>query len=244
MSDRPTSSVDSAEADAAARVRASVAATAATRTARMWFQFTAADPEWESVLSGQSRLARAMATAVGRWAAFGADLEASGAAQRSGRIDFGRERSLYSRGDWWSLFAPSIGYDGEPGAWEADTRLDGFTTEEPFWVLELVKAVDAAELAGREAVRGTECQRYRATVRFAKAAEGAKRKLWPPTLASAGPTYDGFDLDVWLDDAGRIRRVIAANAASKTRLELFDFGLAEPIDLPRDDEIEAFPDER
>jgi hypothetical protein len=44
-------------------------------------------------------------------------------------------------------------------------------------------------------------------------------------------------IDVWLDEASRIRRAILLGDRTLMKLELSDFGAQDPIDLPTADEI-------
>ena len=75
-----------------------------------------------------------------------------------GRIDFERERCLFSAGAYGVLVVPGHRYQGEPGEWEQDEDYEGehyLTEEDPFWVLELVSATIEATDRGDETVLGT-----------------------------------------------------------------------------------------
>jgi hypothetical protein len=155
----------------------------------------------------------------------------------AGQIDFARERSVYNAGTLWKLCAPGRDFVGRPGEWEAGEH-DGIVVDEPFWLLELVKATADAVDEGTDWVRGTECRRYLARADFAAAAAAARRPLARPD------TDDGLDLTrlallVWLDGDGRIRRAELPGAGSQTTLELFDFGEPLPIELPEPGETRS-----
>jgi hypothetical protein len=89
---------------------------------------------------------------------------------------------------------------------------------------------------GGEPVRGVKCDRYRAVADFTVAAATADRLLASPRPGDQ-PDPTRLALDVWLDGAGRIRRLDLHGVGSMTRLELFDFGEPLPIELPDPAEI-------
>jgi hypothetical protein len=154
-------------------------------------------------------------------------------------IDFAQERSIYNCGRFWKLIAPGRDYVGEPGAWEADEH-DGIARDEPFWLLELLKATVAARDAGIDVIDGVQCRHYRGSAKFALTAATAARALAAPA-GSDELDLDALEIEAWLDTAGRIRRGAFHGAGTLTLLDLYEYGAPDPINLPGPSEI--LPDE-
>jgi hypothetical protein len=153
----------------------------------------------------------------------------------TGVIDFAQERSIYNCGAFWKLYAPGRDFIGEPGAWEADDHY-GITREEPFWLLELLKATVDATAEGTQAIRGAECRHYRGIADFRQATATATLAMEYP-LRGAELDLGALAIEAWVDATGRIRRAVFHGVGSLTTLDLFDFGEPVPIELPRPSEI-------
>jgi len=230
--------------EAVGRIRRSVAATAAAGTARIRFvphRVEGRSLEGRLVDRSSARTAavvRLAKRAINRGLAV-VPPSSSESGFAAGQIDFPQERSVYNAGNFWKLFAPGLDFVGQPDEWKAGEH-DGIGLDEPFWLLELIKATVDAVDDGTEWVRGTECRRYAATADFGLAQARAERPLATPSSS------DQLDLarlavDVWLDEPGRIRRAELHGAGSLTTLELFDFGEPLPIELPEASETVQEP---
>jgi len=89
----------------------------------------------------------------------------------------------------------------------------------PTTVLSTLRAASVdTERVGDDTVRGTETVRYRMTVRCDEA-----------DLDCPGETADA---DVWLDDDGRVRRVLLEDAGVEVTAEFFDFGVDVDVQGP------------
>lgn len=144
------------------------------------------------------------------------------------------------------IYAGTASFYGAGGRWTPISRADvsvykrGHT--DPVWILEALQFVDQAEgLDRREAVRGEGCQVVRFGIRL-------ERHRWqlaiPPHPGSTAPRLRG---EVWVDDAGRIRRVTWTRIDRRRprgpftspperqywqRTELWAFGVEAKIELP------------
>jgi hypothetical protein len=156
-----------------------------------------------------------------------------------GCIDFVADRSFYSEDeDEWVLTAPGREFMGEPGDWELTVSTDdAVRLYEPSWLLELIATAVEATYEATESVVGETCRRYAVFGSFA----AATRLLESPRTHGNGD-LDRLLIDVWLDDAGRIRRAIFHGDHALTTLELSDFGVPDPIELPGRGEIAPAPD--
>jgi hypothetical protein len=157
----------------------------------------------------------------------------------AGRIDFANQRSLYREDeDQWTLTAPGLEFMGEPGEWEQVVSDDDALVDhiDPLWLLQLIAGVVEASEDGQEAVLGEPCKRYRTVASLAVATAQSKRKMEPPS-SRGNLDLDRLPIDVWVDDAGRIRRAILHGDHSLMLLELSDFGRPDPIDLPDPDDV-------
>jgi hypothetical protein len=144
----------------------------------------------------------------------------------AGRIEFKRDRALYSDGDWWHLFVDGTSYSGQPGDWEEDE------SDSP--LQELVEACVSAEPVSSHTVNGEEWWSLTTRCDFDRASAG-DRQIVAPVTAELPETWEPFDLsnmrvDVWLDGAGRIRRRVLFKSSYRTVIELAGFGHAKPIE--------------
>ncbi|HEX3873768.1 MAG TPA: hypothetical protein VHW26_06460 [Solirubrobacteraceae bacterium] len=227
------------------RIRRSVALAAADGTARIRFTpRRPVDRSFDAVLADRSSPKPAGAFGLARrvlkrgLSVVPPSSTESGPA--AGQIDFARDRSVYNAGTSWRLFGPGRDFTGRPGGWQAGEHA-GIVLAEPHWLLGLVRGTVGAATAGTEWLRGTECRLYRAVADFHVAAAAATRPLAVPAGA------DQLDLsrlaiDVWLDDAGRIRRAEFHRPGLLMTLDLFEFGEPLPIEFP--DQAEILADDR
>jgi hypothetical protein len=101
----------------------------------------------------------------------------------------------------------------------------------------LADVSDGIEDEGREQVRGVDATHYSATVDLHKVSAEGVDKLIELTGQSE------FDVDVWIDDDQRIRRmewtqnVPAAEVEMTMIMEYVRFGVPVDIDVPGDDEV-------
>jgi hypothetical protein len=150
-----------------------------------------------------------------------------------GLIDFERQRSLYGTDKSnLKLRVPGRSYVGEPGEWYADDRPDELWIDDPFWLLAILEAVVEAVAQGDEAALGTTCRRYTGLADFKLAGAIAGRVVNPPP-APERMNLSRLPIEVWLDDAGRIRRALLHGmGTSVTQMEMWAFGEPDPIELP------------
>ncbi|MET9832921.1 hypothetical protein ABZ078_27305 [Streptomyces sp. NPDC006385] len=121
---------------------------------------------------------------------------------------------------------------------------------DPFAAAEVLRGARTAKYVGEDDVAGTPVRHYRGTadlgVAARKASEGNKESL---AAAAKGFATDQVPYDVYLDDAGRIRKVRhrfsfvngqqgGAVAVASTTL-LYDFGAPVDVRLPDADDIYA-----
>jgi hypothetical protein len=126
----------------------------------------------------------------------------------------------------------------------AATPLGG--TVDPSAQLHMLAAVADAEVVGEEEVRGVETTHYRGNYDVARALRGARGLQQTALRSSLGAAADVPEAtyDVFLDDAGRLRKLtqtveVAATAARggspatvTTTLELYDFGITVMVMAP------------
>jgi hypothetical protein len=177
----------------------------------------------------------------------------SGLGGPEGRIDFANERAVYGRSESdWRLCAPGLRYVGEPGEWYA-YECDELDDDDPFWLLAILEGTVDAVSSGDESVRGERCRLFNGTASFKLAAGKATRRLSPPVAGSheigraapmtgelvnpVRPADDAdalsFPIEVWLDDAGRIRQAVVHGPGKRvTQIELSRFSQPDPIELP------------
>jgi len=148
--------------DVVERLRRSVELTVAEGTARIRFTpHRIVGRSFERILA--ERYSARTVAAVGlarRVVKFGLAVLPASALESdfsSGEIDFMQQRCVYNAGEFWKLFAPGREFVGCPGEWESDEH-DGIGLDEPFWLLELVKATVDAVDEGTESVRGEDCR--------------------------------------------------------------------------------------
>ncbi len=113
-------------------------------------------------------------------------------------------------------------------------------------------ASDSVEEVGSEDVRGEETTHYRATVDLRKAAEqaGAVRDQRQFEAFLDQFPSETIPVEVWLDEEGRTRRMridqpipetpgmsVPPDAGVVMTMELYDFGVDEPIEIPAADQV-------
>jgi len=228
--------------DHAELVRDSVALTAGERTAALRFLPTRirVQPSLDERVAERSPLlGQAMRAAGDMRQRAMTRLQISDIPVPAGRIDFKNQRSLYCEDEGqWTLTAPGLEFMGEPGEWEQVVSDDDALVDhiDPLWLLQLIAGVVEASEDGQEAVLGEPCKRYRTVASLAVATAQSKRKMEPPS-SRGNLDLDRLPIDVWVDDAGRIRRAILHGDHSLMLLELSDFGRPDPIDLPDPDDV-------
>jgi hypothetical protein len=124
---------------------------------------------------------------------------------------------------------------------------------DPTQVLAFLKgAADDVEAVGTENVRGTETTHYRATVDLRKAIEGADGITDPETFERFLEQIDDetVDVDVWIDDDGRARRMEYGMAMQlpqgaveiESAMDWFDFGTEVDVEPPPADQVTDISD--
>lgn len=166
-----------------------------------------------------------------------------------GRLDLIFDRFLYfvrlpDAARWIRVDMTNLGGARNPG------QFDSFQQGDPLQQLHVLRTAFGAREVGMERVRGVETTRYsaRASVRRALTlstsgpGEGRRRAAMERTL---GASIDAeVPLELWIDGEGRLRRMDMALATSaegpagrvaltvKTRMELFEFGVAVDVARP------------
>ena len=118
---------------------------------------------------------------------------------------------------------------------EAAARQSGFDVSElsqvqqgdPTQALQYLRgASDDVRKVGEEDLRGAHTTHYTATLDLKKAASslsGARRTAYDRAIAKLGRSR--LPADVWIDDAGRARKLSFTQDAADVTLELYDFGV-------------------
>ncbi len=132
-------------------------------------------------------------------------------------------------------------------------QLNQGANNDPSNTLALLNGVaDDVEEVGTEEVRGEETTHYRATVDVRRALDHqgaiADRQQFETFLDRFGA--ETIPVEVWLDDEGRARRMrydqplpdtpgvpIPADAGVSLTIELYDFGVDEPVEIPPPSEV-------
>jgi len=228
------------------RVRRSAQLTRAEGTAAIRFLPSRIElrPTLEERVSERSPgVARAMRGVGGARREIMTSLQISEITGPPGRIDFVQERSLYAEDeDQWVLHTPGVEFMGAPGEWERVVAEDhAVQAHEPLWLLRMIAAATDARYEQPDPVLGVRCDRYTVFASFELAARQAARPIEPPTDTPGKLDLERLPIDLWLDDAGRVRRAIFHTEPILMMLELSDFGQPDPIELPRPEEV--LPDE-
>jgi hypothetical protein len=138
-------------------------------------------------------------------------------------------------------------YDPERRAWEIledsapQSTLDVFTElvpDDPTQILQFLEPGGDVEKVGEEPLFGTETTHYRATVDVEQLVENAPVNVQEAVRAS-GMVREGDTLpvDVWVDDAGMMRRLDLQGQLGDVdnvalRLDLYDFGTEVDVKVP------------
>jgi hypothetical protein len=131
----------------------------------------------------------------------------------------------------------------------AATPLGG--TVDPSAQLHMLAAVADAELVGEEEVRGVQTTHYRGSYDVGRALRGARGLQQTALRSSLGAAADVTEAtyDVFLDDAGRLRKLTqtvevpataergGTPATVTTTLELWDFGITVEVMAPPGDKV-------
>ncbi|HET7654060.1 MAG TPA: hypothetical protein VFK42_13565 [Acidimicrobiales bacterium] len=123
---------------------------------------------------------------------------------------------------------------------ESAARQSGFDVSElaqvqqgdPTQALQYLRgASDDVKKVGEEELRGAHTTHYTATLDLKRAASslsGARRTAYDKAIARLGSAT--LPADVWVDDAGRARKLSFTQDAADVTLELYDFGV--DVDAP------------
>jgi hypothetical protein len=144
------------------------------------------------------------------------------------------------------VYAGTRRFFGDDRGWysvgEGDVQARRRHEADPVWIVEVLGRVDGAEERAADDVRGEPCRRLGFGIDLRRHRE---RLSLPSRGALAGPRLAG---DVWIDAAGRIRRVTWASATARRprsplntgighgvwhTTELWDFGVGVDIDVPK-----------
>lgn len=119
------------------------------------------------------------------------------------------------------------------------SQLSDLQQGDPTQALQYLRgASDDVTKVGEEEVRGAHTTHYTATLDLEKAASslsGAARKAYDDAVAKLGTST--LPADVWVDDAGRARKLTFRQSAADVTLELFDFGVDVATAPPPADQV-------
>jgi hypothetical protein len=99
-------------------------------------------------------------------------------------------------------------------------------------------ASDDVKKVGEEDVRGAHTTHYEGTFDLKKAASslsGAERTAFDRAIARLGTST--LPADIWIDDAGRARKLTFTQDAADVTLELYDFGVGVDATPPAPSEV-------
>ena len=162
-----------------------------------------------------------------------------------GALDFRTDRSVhYLSGQGWSIFAPGREVMGEDQDWEEPLPSGSqVQSVEPLWLIELVRGATQVLAEPRRTRRGGEHWRHRVIAASRPEASRLGPRMLQPTYDELAATQDQAHADdhlrveVWIDDAGRLRRVEQVTRTSAWVVELGDFGAPIRIEFPPRDVI-------
>lgn len=173
--------------------------------------------------AAQSVVGAAVRSVVRRWS-----LSAEGVIDLAGRrlmMDFGSYAVLVAEGRRWS---------GRSGRAIATLPADTFSPsiQDPFWLLDLLKGVSEAQLDGSETLRERHCRRFSASADLTRAAELSPDDLALPPAKRYGDLL-AVPLQVWIDEDGRILRVLSESEMMELSIVLAEYGVELPADWSR-----------
>ena len=138
-------------------------------------------------------------------------------------------------------------YDPDRRAWEIledsapQSTLDVFTElvpDDPTQILRFLEPGGEVEKVGEEPLFGTQTTHYRATVDVERLVDNAPANV-QETVRASGMVHEGDTLpvDVWVDDAGMMRRLDLKGRLGDVddvsmRLDLSDFGTEVDVKVP------------
>lgn len=159
--------------------------------------------------------------------------------------------ALTGESGWLSLTAEDMGMAG-------DTFGLGVGANDPTKMLETLRGVIEGDLEekGPAEVRGVATTRFGAVIDLAKALSQvpeAQRATVEAMLEGIDPSLARMPVDVWIDDAGLVRRMsmqldgvltaaIGAGATASITIEMFDYGQPVDIEVPAPEDTTPYGD--
>ena len=149
-----------------------------------------------------------------------------------GVLDVANDRYMMDLGGYAMLGIGPHRWSGRSGREIATLPEIRRTRWEPLWLLAMLEGATEAEPTGTETVHGVVCRRFAVCADVTRAAAAVGRDL----LLPAAETYSDLlrvPLECWLDDEGRIRRVVLETGNTVLGLDLLAFSVDEPLDWSR-----------
>jgi hypothetical protein len=149
-----------------------------------------------------------------------------------GFLDVTQDRYMMDFGEFAMLGIGPHQWSGRSGRAISTLPEEGRTRWEPLWLLAMLHGVTEAVEIGTEPLHGAVCRRFavRADVTRAAAAVGDGLPL-PP--ADHYRDLLRVALECWLDEEGRVRRVVHESELAVLRLDFLEFSVDEPLDWSR-----------
>jgi hypothetical protein len=160
--------------------------------------------------------------------------------------------------EWLEIDASELGDMGDELGFDVGSLLSQAQQNDPTSGLDALRGAKEVEDLGREDVRGDRTTHYRVTVDLEQAIEAAPEES-RESLRDALAMYDAaeFEMEVWIDDDGRVRRYrqtvdpaalesLPTGAVSAgpitVEFEFYDFGADVDVSPPPDDDTVSFTD--
>lgn len=167
-----------------------------------------------------------------------------------GGVDFATQRSAHHEwGQGWSIFEPGREVQGERDEWEAVADPSrAVAADEPLWLLAMVGGVRAARsIAVADGPRAG-WRHYAITATNGLAAAAFGRPLQSghthrDSYSARDAEAEDHAIAIWLDQAGRLRRVANAEQPVRPAVEFGDFGAPVTIAFPPEDIVWHGPED-
>ena len=161
---------------------------------------------------------------------------ASNPRQAIGFVDFNSRRSAIDYGAYAQIVDGEREWSGRSGRARATLSEEPARGVDPLWLFDLLRGVSEALQLGNETVRGSRCERLRATVDMARVSAARPG----PTPLPPGSTFEelgAVPVEVSVDAEAFVRRIRfeydLPMGGQTYSLELFDFGTNVSLDWSR-----------
>jgi hypothetical protein len=147
-----------------------------------------------------------------------------------GAIDFAGARAAVGGRLMASVVVGDREWIGPAGRSVARGREHKAWAGSPLWLFDLCRGIVAAEETAGGEVAGDRCRGYAARADLARVSGTVPYDVAPRPVWGSADDLTRVEFEVWIDDAGRIRRVRAGSGVANVErtLDLHDFGVALP----------------